>query len=157
VGAPPSGPAPYALAFSPNGKRLAIGFYDLVKFVKVATRQEVGPVLAQGGPVQSVSFSPDGKFLATAGSNGRTRLWDATTGLQIGPALSAGGASVYAVAFSPDGATLATASFDGMAQLWGVGFPADLPRVMCAIAGNQSLSYQQWHALTPAPYRRECR
>ena len=145
-----------ALAFSPKGKLLAVGDDGQVTFISVASRRQVGPVLVQAGTVLGIAFSPDGNVLATAGSSGRTRLWDTATGRQVGPALSADGKLVYGVAFSPDGGSLVTASSDGAARLWGVAFPARLLRAVCAIAGDQSLSYQQWHALTPAPYRRTC-
>ncbi|NET63308.1 MAG: hypothetical protein F6K63_02385 [Moorea sp. SIO1G6] len=67
------------------------------------------------GPVQSVSFSPDGHMLTTA-SDSNIRLWD----LQGNPlALFQGHqSSVLSVSFSPDGHMLATASYDNTARLW---------------------------------------
>ncbi|NEQ08243.1 MAG: hypothetical protein F6K37_20505 [Moorea sp. SIO4E2] len=67
------------------------------------------------GPVESVSFSPDGHMLATA-SDGNIRLWD----LQGNPlALFQGHQDwVRSVSFSPDGYMLATASYDNTARLW---------------------------------------
>ncbi|MEH2238043.1 nSTAND1 domain-containing NTPase, partial [Nostoc sp.] len=68
------------------------------------------------GIVYSVSFSPDGKTIATASQDGTARLWNLQGQLlhefkgHQGPVLS--------VSFSPDGKTIATASLDNTARLW---------------------------------------
>ncbi|MEG4024968.1 nSTAND1 domain-containing NTPase, partial [Microcoleus sp. S13C4] len=68
------------------------------------------------GWVWSVSFSPDGKYIATGSSDKTARLWDLTgkliqefKGHQDG---------VSSVSFSPDGKYIATASRDKTARLW---------------------------------------
>jgi WD40 repeat protein/serine/threonine protein kinase len=70
--------------------------------------------------VSSITFSPDGKTLASGGSS--FRLWDATTGRALGEPLriNDGGNShsVKSVAFSPDGKTLASGGEDGTVRLW---------------------------------------
>ncbi|MFF1421079.1 protein kinase [Streptomyces sp. NPDC058280] len=104
-----------SLAFSPNGKLLAVGTDGgMVGLWDVAKRRQVG--LTHGDrikTIESVAFSPDGKLLATGGGDG-VRLWDADNGKeQIEEvAVLADEASIGHVAFSPDGRTLASASYN---------------------------------------------
>jgi RNA polymerase sigma factor (sigma-70 family) len=73
----------------------------------------------QGTRVIALSFSPDGKKLATASQDCVANLWDATTGLEL---FRFGRPDqyllVYNVAISPDGKTLASAHGDGILSLW---------------------------------------
>jgi WD40 repeat protein len=64
-----------------------------------------------------VAFSPDGRTLASAGTDRTVRLWDPVTG-QPTATLFGHTEIVFSVAFSPDGHTLATGSMDGTVRLW---------------------------------------
>ncbi|MDZ8070829.1 MAG: hypothetical protein RMY64_35325 [Nostoc sp. DedQUE08] len=66
--------------------------------------------------VLSVSFSPDGKTIATASLNGTARLWNLQG--QLLQEFKGHQDWVYSVSFSPDGKTIATASLNGTARLW---------------------------------------
>ncbi len=83
---------------------------------------ELREVLPHGGAVGGVAFSPDGRTAATAGWDGKARLWDVATGqLKAEPLRHS--YPVRAVAFSPDGRTLLTGGADaagGAAWLWDV-------------------------------------
>ncbi|MDZ8110687.1 MAG: hypothetical protein RM338_34510, partial [Nostoc sp. DedQUE12a] len=68
------------------------------------------------GSVLSVSFSPNGKTIATASSDKTARLWNLQGRLLQEFKEHQG--SVWGVSFSPDGKTIATASSDNTARLW---------------------------------------
>ncbi|MHC5717842.1 MAG: WD40 repeat domain-containing protein [Nostoc sp.] len=68
--------------------------------------------------VWGVSFSPDGKTIATASLDNTARLW--TPNGQLLQEFKRHQSSVWGVSFSPDGKTIATASWDKTARLWSV-------------------------------------
>ncbi len=106
------------LAFSPDGRRLAVGRnYARTTVLDVG---EDGKKLflddepAARGPV---AFSPDGARLATGGKDGVVQVWDVTTG-ELVARCERHDAPVFCVAFSPDGRTVASGSSDQTIRLW---------------------------------------
>jgi WD40 repeat protein len=70
------------------------------------------------GYVRAVAFSPDGRLLASGGSDDDTvRLWDPATGATV-QTLEGHSDSVLPVAFSPNGQLLASGSYDHTVRLW---------------------------------------
>ncbi len=67
--------------------------------------------------VESVAFSPDGKFVLTGSVDGTAKLWDAATGAEV-RTFSGHAGPVESVAFSPDGKFVLTGSSDQTAKLW---------------------------------------
>jgi len=67
--------------------------------------------------VYAVAFSPDGKTLASSGSDATVRLWD-VAGRKNTATLTGHRKRVLAVAFSPDGKTLASGGEDHSVRLW---------------------------------------
>ncbi|MFJ7270946.1 helix-turn-helix domain-containing protein [Streptomyces sp. NPDC099050] len=72
-----------------------------------------------GGPVNAVAFTPGGRLLATAGSDGKVLLRRVADRSTVAAFTTPG--RVRTVAFSPDGRTLAAGSTDGPVRLWPVG------------------------------------
>jgi WD40 repeat protein len=68
--------------------------------------------------VEFLTFSHEGKTLATASADGTIGLWDSATGqlrIRLG-----GRATVQSVAFSPDGQSVAAAHNGNILRLWSV-------------------------------------
>ncbi|MGW5398380.1 nSTAND1 domain-containing NTPase [Streptomyces sp. NPDC003952] len=72
-----------------------------------------------GGPVNAVAFAPDGRLLATGGSDGKVLLRRVADRSTVAAFTAPG--RVRTVAFSPDGQTLAAGSTDGPVRLWPLG------------------------------------
>jgi WD40 repeat protein/formylglycine-generating enzyme required for sulfatase activity len=69
------------------------------------------------GPLNSASFSPDGKLIVTASADKTAKLWDATSGKLIFT-LEGHKESLVSATFSPDGKLVVTASADRTARVW---------------------------------------
>ena len=106
------------MAFSPDGQTLASGSADnTVHLWDVQTGEEL-KTLETGDFVSSVSFSPDGRLLASSGSDDNTiRLWNVATGETVNT-LRGHTDYISSVVFSPDGRTLASGSGDDTIRLW---------------------------------------
>ena len=73
-----SGPSPWTLDFSPDGKTLVSGSSNHnVILWDVATGMQLSTFHAHTNAVMGAAFSPDGNTLATAGNEGVLRLWEA--------------------------------------------------------------------------------
>jgi WD40 repeat protein len=94
-------------------------------------------------PLQSVSFSLDGRLLLTASGDGTARIWDASTGDPLHtltvpdfpPPAGETKASQYKyAAFSPDGTRVVTANQGGEIQTWDT--KTGLP--ICPVIGRRA-------------------
>jgi len=74
-------------------------------------------VTAHGAAVRALAFSPDGRTLATAASDGSARIGDAGTGAEM-VRLAGHTDAVNGLSFSPDGRWIATGSEDGSTRIW---------------------------------------
>jgi hypothetical protein len=75
----------YAIAFSPDSKRLAVGGSypnsGLVELWDIVTSKKLAS-LKQPDWVRSLAFAPDGKTLAAGNENKDARLWDLASGTE---------------------------------------------------------------------------
>ena len=76
-----------------------------------------GGLVGHDGAVYALAFSPDGRALASAGSDGVVCVWDVSQ-RRIKFRLTEHKATVTSLAFSRDGRRLASGSLDGTVRLW---------------------------------------
>lgn len=129
-----SGPALIAL-FSLDGKRIISGastdradnFFSYfgkgeLGFWDAATGRPLRPVVRLPAPANSLALSPDGKWVAVAGSVGTSgpcaaRVYNSATGRPVSAPMLHGD-NVYSIDFSPEGRRVVTASADNTARVW---------------------------------------
>ena len=108
-------------AFSPDGRRLALGCWDGASsgVWDIDTRSLLFR-LPHSNSVEHVEFSSDGTRIVTAEWTGTAHLWDALTGKQLVPPLKHE-ANVLHATFSPSGRFLVTSGADNCARVWDAG------------------------------------
>jgi WD40 repeat protein len=146
------------VAFSPDGHRLAAaGSSDVRLWDLTASDFASGPTLLRGhtADVRAITFSADGRWLATAGQDADARLWDLTNPASPPIVMHGHEGTINAVAIDPAGHRLATASDDHTARLWTIPDPSAEPTVLhepgcaagrrdCAGVGVVAFSRDGW-------------
>ena len=117
--------SPRATALSPDGKLLALGMNEgnLLIFSLPNGEKLLDQKDAHANWITSIAFNGDGSLLATAGMDGKAKLWQVQADgkqLTLLHTLEGHTDAVHAVAFSPEGRQLATASYDGKIGLFDV-------------------------------------
>jgi dipeptidyl aminopeptidase/acylaminoacyl peptidase len=104
-----------AIAWNPDGKRLAIGVDTELRLW-----QEEEPLDSwegHNGSILGMAWSPDGRQLASCDSHSRTLLWNADG--ERRKVLGGKAWAIQSVAWSPDGQRIANACWEETVQVWG--------------------------------------
>jgi WD40 repeat protein len=114
-----------SVAFSLDGNTLAAAFvtqvilWDTTSGEKIATLsgESVGTTIGYNLGVGQISFSPDGKYLATANMDGTPTIWDLDTYRKV-MSLVAETLPPKGIEYSPNGRFLATGGDEGIVRVW---------------------------------------
>ena len=108
---------PYCRLVPPGGEHIASG--DITGNIRVwmsVSGNTITTCQGHSAPVHAVTWSPDGKCIASASEDSTVQIWEATTGKSV--LIHHQTVPVYAVAWSPDGRTIASGGDNHEVQVW---------------------------------------
>jgi eukaryotic-like serine/threonine-protein kinase len=108
-----------ATAFSPDSRWVAFSHEEQIRLYDNFTRQEIAWQAKHDAPVLALTFSPDGKILASGSANSTVRLWRLGANRAVATFTGHGG-QVRTIALSPDGNRLASGSDEGLVRIWDI-------------------------------------
>jgi WD40 repeat protein/class 3 adenylate cyclase/energy-coupling factor transporter ATP-binding protein EcfA2 len=106
-----------AIAYSHDGRTLAIGLGDGTVHLLDARGRDRRVFQAHTADVTSIDFDPDDRRIVTTSLDGLVKIWDARTGEMI-LTLTGHSAETNGGTFSPDGRYVASTSTDGTVRVW---------------------------------------
>lgn len=117
------------LAFSPDGKRLAIGRYKSIiqcsaRVIELETGRAKDYLFpstwrTRNTGVSALSFSPDGRLLVAGTRDGYIHVWDTTKDTNSpAPSFKAHDSAINAISFRADGRMLVSGSKDKTVKQW---------------------------------------
>ena len=110
---------PDEISFAPDNRRIAIGTLAATAYVRSLDNDD-DMVDLKGHKtlyVNGVSFSPDGKFIASVGSDETLRIWNASSGKMLRCLLGHEN-KVTGVSYSSDGKRIASTGHDNTVRIW---------------------------------------
>lgn len=103
-------------SFGRNGEVVTGGSDGMVRLWWEGSPEQQQKWMAHQGDIYKVSFAPFGRLVATAGADGKGRLWDGQGSLLA----EYSHPGIRSIAFSSDRRYLATVGLDGNLRLWSI-------------------------------------
>jgi ribosome assembly protein 4 len=133
------------LLSSVGGRELLVSCSDDLTLMLWHPSAEKAPIARMNGhqaAVNHISFSPDGRYIASAAFDKHVKLWDGRTGKFL-VTFVGHVASVYQVAWAPDSRHLASASKDSTIKMWPAAAvsPAVKPVALHTLSGHADEVY----------------
>ena len=127
------------IAYSPDGKHLAVASGTEIWLYDAQTGEELDLLTGHTDVVISMAFGPDSNILISGGSDGTVNLWDTATDSKIRTLTAHTGA--ISIAFSPDGNTLAGGNRDGLIRLWDVATDSEIQSLKGHVGWVSSIAF----------------
>ena len=110
-----------ALAFSPDGKTLAVSGYRELLLHKADGSGLVSRLVGMSERLNSIAYSPDGTIIIAAGGTparfGEVQIWDAASG-KLKRSITTTADTVFGASISPDGSQVAVGGADNTVRLF---------------------------------------
>lgn len=127
--------AVFAVAFSPDGKKLAAAGADrAIRVFDVESGKLLLTIEDHADWILDLAFSPDGTKLASASRDKTSKVFDVEKKESL-VTFPAHAETVYSVAWSPDGKLIATSGGDSQIRIWNPGEEAKQTRAIGGFGG----------------------
>jgi WD40 repeat protein len=140
AGSPAIGYQGAQIAFTPDGKSLAVVDDWVLRIFDVEEGKEQRLLGGHTGPISAVSVVPDGSGIVSIARDRTARVWDSTTGKTMAK-LSLGAAGGRSLTVSPDGKTVAAITSDRNVRLFELPSGKPLSQIETPIAFSDALTF----------------
>jgi WD40 repeat protein/class 3 adenylate cyclase len=131
------------IAFSPKGDHIAVADQEGARVWNATTGKQLLTYSGhgEGARLSGITFSPDGKWIASAGNDATIQVWNSETGGELFTLVGHTGPT-FGVSFSPDGQYLASSSVDRTVKIWKLPKPGEPIGEPLTLYGNSGAVYQ---------------
>jgi len=114
-----SGQSARCIAVNPVEREFAVGYSDhSIRIFDLETYELKQTISGHTNSVFTIAYSPDFRYLLTAGRDAHLKVWDVENGYTLLHTVVAHMFAINHLLFSPDGRYLATASMDKSIKIW---------------------------------------
>jgi WD40 repeat protein len=108
-----------AIAFHPSGNEVAIGYSDhCIRVFDRSSFKELAAWTGHSNSVFTLAYTPDGRWLLSAGRDARLKAWDTQSAYQLQGEVMAHLFAINNLDFSADGKHFVTCSLDKSIKVW---------------------------------------